>query len=483
MRQQILLLNCLKSLTRKVVNKTGKVLNLKKAESVYFLGIGGIGMSALARYFKSLGKKVSGYDRTSTALTSALRNEGITVCFSQDTSLIPHDIDLVIYTPAIKEDHPAYGYFRERGIPMLKRAEMLGLISEQYKTIAIAGTHGKTTTTTLAAHILDQSAVKCQAFLGGISRNYSSNLILNTGTPWLVAEADEFDRSFLHLRPHIAVITSIDADHLDIYGDHKSLLDSFGSFAGMIRENGFLIIKLGLNLSVNFKEGVTVYHYSAGDHCDYYPSDIKINGGIYTFSLCHPGGIIRDLTLGIPGYYNIENAVAACACALLSGVKEEEIRASLLSFKGVERRFDIRINESGVVYLDDYGHHPEELKACISSARQMFPGRKITGIFQPHLYTRTRDFADDFARQLSLLDEVILLPIYPAREIPIPGITSEMLLEKITNPDKRLVQKNDLPQCLDLSEIEVLITMGAGDIDTLVSPIENRLKQFLQTTP
>lgn len=454
-------------------------MDLTKAESVYFLGIGGIGMSALARYFRSLGKKVSGYDRTSTALTTALQLEGITISFNEDINLIPIGVDFVIYTPAVKQDHPAYEYFRNAGIPLFKRAEILGQISESYKTIAIAGTHGKTTTTTLTAHLLTQSKVKCQAFLGGISRNYASNLILDASSEYLVAEADEFDRSFLKLYPHIAVITSVDADHLDIYGDHRSLLESFSSFAGKIVEGGYLIIKNGLDLPLELKSGVKILNYSAGSVCDYYPAGIRLNNGLYTFDLHHPQGVITDLTLGIPGYYNIENAVAASACALLSGISENELHYAMHTFKGVERRFDIRINESGLVYIDDYGHHPEELRACISSARQMFPGRKITGIFQPHLYTRTRDFADDFALQLSKLDEVILLPIYPARELPISGITSEMLLEKITAPDKKLIEKSGLPMLLDPLELEVLITMGAGDIDTLVLPIENYLKQFL----
>jgi len=454
-------------------------VDLTKAESVYFLGIGGIGMSALARYFRSLGKKVSGYDRTSTALTTALQLEGITISFNEDINLIPIGVDFVIYTPAVKQDHPAYEYFRNAGIPLFKRAEILGQISESYKTIAIAGTHGKTTTTTLTAHLLTQSKVKCQAFLGGISRNYASNLILDASSEYLVAEADEFDRSFLKLYPHIAVITSVDADHLDIYGDHRSLLESFSSFAGKIVEGGYLIIKNGLDLPLELKSGVKILNYSAGSVCDYYPAGIRLNNGLYTFDLHHPQGVITDLTLGIPGYYNIENAVAASACALLSGISENELHYAMHTFKGVERRFDIRINESGLVYIDDYGHHPEELRACISSARQMFPGRKITGIFQPHLYTRTRDFADDFALQLSKLDEVILLPIYPARELPISGITSEMLLEKITAPDKKLIEKSGLPMLLDPLELEVLITMGAGDIDTLVLPIENYLKQFL----
>jgi len=437
-------------------------------------------MSALARYFMSLGKNVSGYDRTPSALTIALQNEGIRIHFVDDADLIATGIDMVIYTPAVKQDHPAYEYFRKAGIPMHKRAEVLGMISAQYKTIAIAGTHGKTTTTTLTAHILTQSHVKCQAFLGGISRNYSSNLILASKSPYMVAEADEFDRSFLSLQPHIAVITSLDADHLDIYGNHQSLLESFSDFAGNINEGGTLLLKQGLSLPLNLIDDVSVFRYSSNELCDYYTSNIQLINGLYTFDLHHPHGIIFNLKLGIPGQYNIENAVAASACALLCSVTEDELRAALESFRGVERRFDIRINAKRLVYLDDYGHHPAELRACISSARQLFPGRKITGIFQPHLYTRTRDFADDFARQLSQLDEVILLPIYPAREQPIPGITSEMLLEKITIKQKKLVQKSEILSSLNPSSLEVLITMGAGDIDTLVLPIENYLEHFLQ---
>ncbi|HNX43622.1 MAG TPA: UDP-N-acetylmuramate--L-alanine ligase [Bacteroidales bacterium] len=455
-------------------------MDIRKVESVYFLGIGGIGMSALARYFRSLGKTVAGYDRTRSLLTSALEKEGISVHYEADTSLIEPGVDLAIYTPAVKRDHPDYDFFEKAGIPMFKRAEILGFIADQYKTIAIAGTHGKTTTTTLTAHILTQSQVKCQAFLGGISRNYDSNLLLAPGSSYLVAEADEFDRSFLHLHPHIAVITSMDADHLDIYGNLASMIESFAAYAGNIRNGGMLILKKGLNLPLQAREKVAVLRYSSGEPCDYYPDNIRLEKGLYEFDLHHPSGVIHDLILGIPGWYNIENAVAASACALLNGVTENELRAALNSFRGVERRFDIRLQESGLVYLDDYGHHPEELKACITSARQMFPGRKITGIFQPHLYTRTRDFADDFARQLSLLDEVILLPVYPAREEPIPGINAEMLLGKITAGKKKLVQKSELPACLDGSSLEVLITMGAGDIDRLVLPIENYLRGFIQ---
>jgi len=456
-------------------------LDISKVASVYFLGIGGIGMSALARYFRSLGAQVSGYDRTPSPLTTALQNEGMDIAFTDDVSLIPPGIDMVVNTPAVKQDHPAYEYFRESGIPVYKRAEVLGMISAQYKTIAIAGTHGKTTTTTLTAHILTHSHIKCQAFLGGISRNYDSNLLLDDHSPFLVAEADEFDRSFLHLHPHIAVITSVDADHLDIYGNHESLLESFTSFAGNIKEGGTLIIKRGLELPLRLNADVKVFRYSSGGVCDFYPQNLRLEHGLYTFDLRYPEGLIPGLTLGVPGFYNIENAVAASACALLSGVSQRELRDALASFNGVERRFDIRINEGGLVYLDDYGHHPEELKACISSIRQMFPGKKITGIFQPHLYTRTRDFATEFAEELSHLDEVILLPIYPARETPIPGITSEWLLELISNPDKKHVGKSEIPACLDPGSLEVLVTMGAGDIDTLVKPIEDYLKQFLHT--
>ena len=441
--------------------------------TVYFLGIGGIGMSALARYFLSLGKKVCGYDRTPTPLTAALQKEGMLIHFEENTGLIPEDTDLVVYTPAVPVDHSEYRHFTEKNILIVKRAEVLGLIADQYRTVAIAGTHGKTTTSTLCAHLLYNSPVGCQAFLGGISRNYSTNLLLSASSPFMVAEADEFDRSFLHIHPEIAIITSIDADHLDIYHNLSSLIEAFTSFSSNIRPGGTLLLKEGLVLPLKLQKGCRLFRYSANGTADFYASNILLKDGLYHFDFNYPTGAMNDLTLGLPGLYNVENAVAAMSAAFLCGVTESEMHPALASFKGVSRRFDIRINRSGFAYVDDYAHHPEELTASITAARKLFAGRKITGIFQPHLFTRTRDFADEFAKSLDLLDEVILLPVYPARELPIPGVNSEMLLSKISCPAKKLVQKSELPACLDKNKVEVLLTLGAGDIDTLVAPIES----------
>jgi UDP-N-acetylmuramate--alanine ligase len=441
--------------------------------TAYFLGIGGIGMSALARYFLSRGWKVMGYDRMPTSLTDQLREEGMNIHFDEDISQIPAHTDLVVYTPAVPQDHAEYRYFLENGIKVMKRAEVLGAIAESYTTIAIAGTHGKTTTSTLCAHLLTQSALGCQAFLGGISKNYETNLLLSPSSRYLVAEADEFDRSFMQLHPGIAVITSIDADHLDIYGDHSALVHTFTQFTGNILPGGALILKSGLDMKLQLADGCRVYSYSMHGTADFSASNIQLVNGLYHFDFNHPEGMIREMVMGLPGLYNIENAVAALAASWLSGVTENELKDGLKSFLGVRRRFDIRINDGSRVYIDDYAHHPEELKASITAARNLFKGKKLTGIFQPHLYSRTRDFAEEFARSLELLDEIILLPIYPAREQPIPGITSEMLLSLIRNDHKRLVAKSGIPASISLESTEVLMTLGAGDIDTLVEPIEN----------
>lgn len=452
------------------------MLTLPDKGTIYFLGIGGIGMSALARYFLAKGWKVHGYDRTRTTLTDQLSAEGMTIHYKEDIAFIPRQVDLVVYTPAVPVEHAEYRHFIGQKIPVVKRAELLGLISDHYKTIAIAGTHGKTTTTTLTAHLLNQSKVGCQAFLGGISRNFNSNLLLSPASEYLVAEADEFDRSFLHLHPYLAVITSTDADHLDIYGSHRNLLETFTAFTGNIREHGTLLLKEGLNLPLNLKSGCRVLRYGMQGPADFHASGINLQNELYRFDFHYPGGVLKDMLLGIPGLYNVENAVASLALAWMSGVQEEEMRSALASFKGVSRRFDIRFRNERVVYIDDYAHHPAELAACITSARKLFAGRKLTGIFQPHLYTRTRDFADEFARSLELLDEIILLPIYPAREEPIPGIDSGMLLEKISSSNKKLLRKQDIPVCLKPDSLDVLITLGAGDIDTLIVPIEEYLK-------
>jgi UDP-N-acetylmuramate--alanine ligase len=456
-------------------------VNLANIHKIYFLGIGGIGMSALARYFLLKGAEVHGYDKTPTSLTKQLEAEGMKIHFSEDSSSIPDSIDLVIYTPAVPNDHAEFLYFKSSDIPILKRAEVLGLISSAYQTIAVAGTHGKTTITTMTAHLLTQSKAGCSAFLGGISKNYNTNLLFNNTSENMVVEADEFDRSFLQLHPQTAIITSMDADHLDIYGSKANLKESFLKFASQVKEGGNLIINHNLyNEFVNQNFKSKFYTYGIECKADFAARNITLSHGLYTFDLEYPGGYITNLTLGLQGYYNIENSVAAIAASILNGVNDQEIHYSLPTFSGVMRRFDIRINLPGLVYIDDYAHHPEELKACISSARRLFSGRKITGIFQPHLYTRTRDFADQFARSLELLDELILLEIYPARELPIKGITSSWLLEKVNLNIKSLLSTDDLLIHLKKNKPDVLLTMGAGDVDLLVKPIEQLFIQQMK---
>ena len=429
-------------------------------------------MSALARYFIAKGYEVHGYDRTQTSLTMSLEQEGMIIHYTEDISLIPAKTGLVIYTPAIPADSPELIYLQKSGIRMMKRAEVLGMLSSEYKTIACAGTHGKTTTSTMVSHLLHTSEVKCQAFLGGIARNFDSNLLISETSRFMVAEADEYDRSFLHLHPFIAIITSIDSDHLDIYGTHDAIREAFNSFIGNIVPEGFLIIKKGLDQHLQFPAECTVYSYAVDEEADFYATNLQIENGLYHFDFNYPHGRIQNLTLGIPGLYNVENATAALSAALLAGTNPDDLIEGLATFKGVKRRFDIRFMENNLVYIDDYAHHPEELNACISSARAMFPGRKLTGIFQPHLFTRTRDFATEFAQSLAQLDEVLLLPVYPARELPIEGIDSQMLLKLMVHNNKHIVQKSDFPGYFEGNRPEVLLTMGAGDIDTLVEPIE-----------
>ena len=450
-------------------------MNIEQVKEVYFLGIGGIGMSALARFFKSRGCSVFGYDKTSTPLTIALEAEGMQIHYEEDVDLIPDGIDLVVYTPAVPKQQAEYQFFLENGYPILKRSQVLGLISSGYKTIGIAGTHGKTTVTTLTAHLLQQSPTGVNAFLGGISKNYKSNLILSAQSQWVVAEADEFDRSFLQLFPQIAVVTSVDADHLDIYKNIQTLKDSFTKFIGQIKPGGELIIKKGLSLDVIQHRGLKVYSYSIDQQADFCIQNLHIKTGHYIFDLMLDGTVMKDVELGLPGLFNVENAIAASAAAWLAGAKVDEIRKGLLSFTGVHRRFDIRINRKDLIYIDDYAHHPAELKACINSVKHLYPDKKITGVFQPHLFTRTRDFADDFARSLELLDEIILLEIYPAREQPIEGIDSKMLLNKINKTNKRICQNDELIEVLKSLKPALLLTLGAGDIDQFVKPIEQSL--------
>ncbi len=447
-----------------------------KEHFIYFLGIGGIGMSALARYFMAKGYKVHGYDRTRTDLTSALETEGMVIHFVEDIQKIPTETGLVIYTPAIPATNTELLYLKKSGVRMMKRAEVLGMLSSEYKTIACAGTHGKTTTSAMVSHLMEQSLIGCQAFLGGISRNFGTNLLISDTSPFMVVEADEYDRSFLHLNPYIAIITSIDADHLDIYNTNEAIVEAFSSFTGNLVDEGLLILKKGIDLPLNIPAGCRTYTYAVNEEADFFVSDLFLENGLYHFDFNYPNGKINNLTLGIPGLYNVENAVAALAAAILAGVTPEELSKGLASFRGVKRRFDIRLKENNFVYIDDYAHHPEEINACVSSARAMFPGRKLTGIFQPHLFTRTRDFAGEFAKSLSQLDEVLLLPIYPARELPIPGINSQLLLALMDHRNKHLVQKSYIPGYFEGKQTEILLTMGAGDIDTLVEPIENFFK-------
>lgn len=445
-------------------------------EIIYFLGIGGIGMSALARYFNHNGKTVIGYDRTHTPLTSELEMEGISVHYDDTTleipqiiKLTPQEKTLVIYTPAIPQDSNQRIWFETNGFEMKKRSEVLGMITRTSPTIAIAGTHGKTTTSSLAAHLFKAAGKNCNAFLGGITVNYDTNLLLGEISDWTVVEADEFDRSFLTLSPKLSVITSMDADHLDIYGDASHVSEGFQMFAGKLQEGGSIVVKKGLDITVNhLGPNTTKYEYSVSEEADFYASNIRIENRQYTFDLNTPFGHLTNLAVGLPGRHNIENAIAACAMALLAGLKIEELREGLASFKGVRRRFEYIVKNHEFTYIDDYAHHPEELRACINSVKELYPDEQIVGIFQPHLFTRTRDFAEEFSKSLSLLDVAILLPIYPAREQPIEGVTSEMLLEKITSPIKIVFQKEQAYVFVHLNRPPVLLTLGAGDIDTMI---------------
>ena len=451
--------------------------------SVYLIGIGGIGMSALARYYHHAGYYVAGYDKTPSKITAELEKEGMSVHFEDNLELIPEcvknnsDETLVIYTPAVPSDMGELEYFRNNKYRLIKRSLALGEIASSKRTLAVAGTHGKTSTSTLLAHIMNSSGKGCTAFLGGISKNYHTNLLLSK-SEYLVAEADEFDRSFLQLWPDTAIITSTDADHLDIYSNHQNIKDAFAAFASQVKPAGTLILKNGLEVEAKISVGTSVYRYSFNDGGDFYADQIiPLPGGYFRFSLVHPKGSIENCTVGIPGWVNVENAIAASAAALINGVDELKVKEALFSFKGVERRFDIHINTPEIAYIDDYAHHPREISAAISSIRNIFPGKRLTGIFQPHLYTRTRDFADDFAASLDMLDELILMDIYPARELPIPGVTSEIIFSKMELKKKQIVSKENLLETIDKMKPEILITFGAGDIDRFIEPITRMLKK------
>ena len=448
--------------------------------NIYFIGIGGIGMSAIARYYHYKGLKVSGYDKTPSELTAALESEGIEVHYEDNIGFIPKDVEhtLVVYTPAIPADMGELVYVQEHGYRVIKRSRTLGEIAQGQKCLAVAGTHGKTTTSTLLAHIFKDSGEGCSAFLGGISKNYDTNLLVSRN-PVIVAEADEFDRSFLQLFPEIAVITSMDADHLDIYSDISNMHDAFKAFASQV--SGTVIAKYGLPIEQkDTKAQILRYAYdNAG--ADFYASGIKVDEcGYFTFDLNWPGGTVKDCKVGIPGWINVENAVAASAIALTYGLDPEKVKKALSSFQGVKRRFDIHLNTPGCAYIDDYAHHPKEISAAISSMRDIFPGRRLTAIFQPHLYTRTRDFADEFAEALSGVDKLILLDIYPAREEPIPGVTSEIIFENVTAPEKVIMKKEELMEYLQNEPVDTLITFGAGNIDRFIRPITEMLCQRQQ---
>lgn len=454
---------------------------MKDFESIYFVGAGGIGMAALERYFLAEGKKVAGYDRTPSDLTRALEAEGVEIAFDEDPALIPaHCRDkektLVVYTPAIPDTHAGLCWFRNEGFEVVKRAKVLGLVTENSKGLCFAGTHGKTTTSSMAAHILEVSGIGSNAFLGGVLRNYGSNFLLSNTSPFSVIEADEFDRSFHHLKPYIAVITSTDADHLDIYGNYENYLESFAHFTELVRPGGALIVHTGLDLKPRPQEGVTTYTYSLTEG-DFHAANIRKGNGEIMFDFVTPTETIADVNLGVPVDINIENAVASMAACWLAKVPAEALREAIGTFMGPKRRFEFWLKTDEKVVIDDYAHHPDELKASISSVKGLYPGRKVSVIFQPHLFSRTRDFAPEFAEALSLADELLLLPIYPARELPIEGVTSEIILKDVTCANKKIYSKENLLESLQNLNFEVLLTVGAGDVVNLLPQICEEVKK------
>ena len=445
-------------------------------------------MSALARYFNHYGKTVYGYDKTESLLTKQLQSEGITIHYDDNVDLLKSILEnynssdvLFIYTPAIPKTHAELLYVQANNFKLQKRAWVLGEITKQFKTIAIAGTHGKTTTTTIVTHILKSAGINCFAFLGGISQNYKTNLLLGDAedsNAFVVVEADEYDRSFLTLHPYISVITSVDPDHLDIYGDKNTMHESYTQFASQTQKEGFLIVKKSVDNDLKIKDKRLIY--SLNLDTEYSADSIEIIDGEFCYNINSPIEPVSHVAIGLPGLHNVENSIAAVAVAQQLGIKGDVINSALRSFKGVKRRFDYRVKSKSIVYIDDYAHHPEELTASISAAKQLYPDRIITGIFQPHLFSRTRDFADGFAKSLDLLDECILLEIYPARELPIDGINSQMLLDKMKSKNKYLVKKENVIEFLKTKQCQVVMTLGAGDIDSLIEPIETLLKSRVE---
>ena len=464
-----------------------------------FLGIGGIGMSALARYFKQRGDTVSGYDRTPSPLTEELEREGISIHYEDNPDLIPSDVDMVIYTPAVPQELREFIAIRERNVKMVKRSQMLGELTRGKKCIAVAGSHGKTTTTTLIAHLLNQAECGCSAFLGGISKNFGCNLLVNNKSEYVVVEADEYDRSFLQLHPYYAVITATDPDHLDIYGTHEAMLEAYAQFANQTEPDGHLFIKQGVFVTedgkhfghdehddhdehhshYDFIERPYSTYTARGIEADYYAINVRTYNGNIFFDMRTPNGVLYDLELDGTALFNVENAVAASAVAITCGLDQFQLRSGLKSFAGVRRRFDYRIREKSLVYIDDYAHHPREIASTIESVRFLYPDKRIVGIFQPHLYSRTRDFADEFAQVLLTLDEIIMMPIYPAREKPILGVTSSMVLRKIDSMSKYLCTADQVLELVPALCPDVVLTLGAGDIDRLVPRLETTLREQL----
>jgi UDP-N-acetylmuramate--alanine ligase len=452
----------------------------EQIRKVYFIGIGGIGMSAIARYFNTQGREVHGYDRTRTVLTDKLEAEGMTIHFEDNIRFIPEGVDLVIYTPAVPQDHRELNYFRKHGYEVVKRSEALGLLSAGCRSVAIAGTHGKTTTSCMTAHLLREGGIDVSAFLGGIAADYDSNFLTGK-SDWMVLEADEYDRSFLMLSPYYAAILSMDPDHLDIYGDDKSVSEGYRSFGAKVRDEGMLLLRNDLIAGFSGWElrdlkdrDVEVLTFGGAD-ADIIIRNVHVENGKFVFDYCGLGHDYKAVQLNLPGRHNVENAAVAITMALKCGVKEDDIRRALSEFKGIQRRFEKIYDDGDVVFIDDYAHHPTELRAAIDAARTLYPGKKITGIFQPHLYSRTRDFADGFVEELDKLDEIVLMDIYPAREQPIEGVGSEMIFERLKNKNKFLVSKAGLMEIIDGLKPEVLMTLGAGDIDTFVPLIKEKL--------
>ena len=459
-------------------------MNIDTIKSVYFVGAGGIGMSALVRYFLSLGKEVAGYDRTASDLTERLNSEGASIHYEDNVELIPltcrdREHTLVVYTPAVPQDHAELTWLRKQGFEIQKRAQVLGTITRSRRGLCVAGTHGKTTTSSMAAHLIHQSHVGATAFLGGISQNYGTNLLLTEKSDYVVIEADEYDRSFHQLTPHISIITSTDPDHLDIYGTPEAYWESFEQYTSLIQPDGALIIHEGLEITPQVKEGVRTDTYSR-DRGDFHASNVRIGGGEIIFDFVHPEGTIKDIQLGVPLSVNIDNGISAMAMAWMCGVTETELREGMASFRGVERRFDFKLKTDKKVYLSDYAHHPAEIRQSARSIRELYEGRKVTAIFQPHLYSRTQDFYHEFAESLSLFDEVILTDIYPARELPIPGVTSQLIYDNLApTVEKRLISTTEVTDFVSANKerIEILVTLGAGDIENYASTIAEILKR------